>query len=156
MSTNTAESLDFGVLLNVAFGAFKVQLHRYLAEAGFADVGPSFGYVFRLLAARPASLRDVAERLGITAPGAQKLVDDMVAKGYVQRLEHPSDGRVKQLVLTERGQQAVATARRFHAMFEQGLAQRLGAREVAAAREVLEQVVAHLSDAELEAGLRPF
>lgn len=156
MSTQAAEPMDFGVLLNVAFGAFKAQLHRHLAEAGFADVGPSFGYVFRLLLARPASLRDVAERLGISAPGALKLVDDMVAKGYVQRMEHPTDGRVKRLVLTERGRQAVTAARRFHAMFEQGLAQRLGAPQVAAARAVLEQVVAHLSDAELEAGLRPF
>jgi DNA-binding MarR family transcriptional regulator len=151
----TAEPLDFGVLLNVAFGAFKLQLHRHLAEAGFDDLGPSFGYVFRLLLARPASLRDVADRLGISPPGALKLVDDMVAKGYVERHEHPQDGRIKQLTLTERGRQAVSQARRFHALFEQGLAQRLGASDVAAARAVLEQVVAHLSDAELEAGLRP-
>lgn len=149
------EPLDFGVLLNVAFGAFKLQLHRHLAKAGFDDMGPSFGYVFRLLLARPASLRDVAERLGISSPGALKVVDDMVAKGYVERSEHPQDGRIKQLTLTARGRQAIEEARRFHALFEQGLAQRLGAGDVAAARAVLEQVVAHLSDAELEAGLRP-
>lgn len=152
----TGEALDFGVLLNVAFGAFKLQLHRHLAQAGFDDLGPSFGYVFRLLLARPASLRDVAERLGISSPGALKVVDDMVAKGYVERNEHPRDGRVKALTLTSRGRQAVEEARRFHALFEQGLAHRLGAGDVAAARSVLEQVVAHLSDAELEAGLRPF
>lgn len=149
------EALDFGVLLNVAFGAFKQQLHRHLAEAGFDDMGPSFGYVFRLLLAQPASLRDVAERLGISSPGALKVVDDMVAKGYVERSEHPQDGRIKQLTLTARGRRAVQEARRFHASFEQGLARQLGEREVAAARAVLEQVVAHLSHAELEAGLRP-
>ncbi|HEX5684532.1 MAG TPA: MarR family winged helix-turn-helix transcriptional regulator [Ideonella sp.] len=149
------EPLDFGVLLNVSFGAFKLQLHRHLAEAGFGDLGPSFGYVFRLLLARPASLRDVADRLGISSPGALKVVDDMVAKGYVERRDDPSDRRVKLLLLTSRGQRAVEEARRFHAMFERGLAERLGARQVAAARAVLEQVVAHLSDAELEAGLRP-
>jgi DNA-binding MarR family transcriptional regulator len=149
------EPLDFGVLLNVSFGAFKLQLHRHLAEAGFSDLGPSFGYVFRLLRARPASLRDVADRLGISSPGALKVVDDMVAKGYVERRDDPGDRRVKLLLLTSRGQRAVEEARRFHAMFERGLAERLGARQVAAARAVLEQVVAHLSDAELEAGLRP-
>ena len=151
----TDEPLDFGVLLNVSFGAFKLQLHRHLADAGFTDLGPSFGYVFRLLLAQPASLRDVAERLGISSPGALKVVDDMVAKGYVERQDDPHDRRVKRLLLTARGRRAIEEARRFHALFEQGLAERLGARQVAAARAVLEQVVAHLSDAELEAGLRP-
>lgn len=113
-------------------------------------------HVFRLLRGRPASLRDVAERLGISAPGALKVIDDMVAKGYVERREHAGDARIKQLALTARGEAAVAEARRFHALFEQGLAERLGAANVAAARGVLEQVVANLSDAELEAGLRPF
>ena len=45
--------VDFGVLLNLAFGSFKAGLHAELARAGFDDVGPSFGYVFRLLASRP-------------------------------------------------------------------------------------------------------
>lgn len=156
MSTQVAsEPLDFGVLLNVAFGAFKQQLHRHLSQAGFDDVGPSFGYVFRLLLAHPSSLREVAERLGISAPGALKVVDDMVAKGYVERSEHPRDGRIKQLTLTSRGRSAVEAARSFHARFEQELVQRLGINDVAAARAVLEQMVAHMSDAELEAGLRP-
>ena len=35
MPTQVAsEPLDFGVLLNVAFGAFKQQLHRHLSQAG--------------------------------------------------------------------------------------------------------------------------
>jgi DNA-binding MarR family transcriptional regulator len=152
---STHEPLDFGVLLNVAFGAFKQQLHRHLAQAGFDDVGPSFGYVFRLLLARPAHLREVAGRLGISAPGALKVVDDMVAKGYVERSEHAQDKRIKQLTLTPRGRAAVEAARSFHAQFERELAQRLGASDVAAARRVLEQMVAHMSDTELEAGLRP-
>ncbi len=154
MST-PADPLDFGVLLNVAFGAFKQRLHRHLAQAGFNDVGPSFGYVFRLLLAQPANLREVAERLGISAPGALKVVDDMVAKGYVERSEHAQDKRIKQLTLTARGLAAVEAARSFHVQFEQELAQRLGVGDVAAARHVLEQMVAHMSDAELEAGLRP-
>ncbi len=154
MSSPT-DPLDFGVLLNVAFGAFKQQLHRHLERSGFGDVGPSFGYVFRLLLAQPANLREVAERLGISAPGALKVVDDMEAKGYVERSEHAQDKRIKQLTLTSRGRAAVEAARSFHAQFERELAQRLGASDVAAARHVLEQMVAHMSDAELEAGLRP-
>jgi DNA-binding MarR family transcriptional regulator len=95
---------DFGVLLNLAFGAFKQELHAELARVGFDDVGPSFGYIFRLLARnKPSNLRDVAAALRITAPGALKVVNDMVEKGYVERQECPGDARQKLLTLTPRG-----------------------------------------------------
>ncbi len=134
--------VDFGVLLNLAFGSFKTQLHAALARAGFDDIGASFGYVFRLLAAEPSNLRDVAQALAISAPGALKIVNDMVDKGYVERLEHALDARQKLLALTPRARRAMAIARRSHAEFEQALAQRVGARQAAAARAALEAIVA--------------
>jgi len=133
---------DFGVLLNLAFGAFKVRLHATLAGAGFDDIGPSFGYVFRLLAAGPGNLRGVAEALGMTAPGALKIVNDMVDKGYVERAEHEADARQKLLHLTARAQAAMEVAHAFHLEFEAGLAERLGVRDARAARRVLEAIVA--------------
>lgn len=133
---------DFGVLLNLAFGAFKVRLHARLADAGFDDIGPSFGYVFRLLAAEPGNLRGVAEALGMTAPGALKIVNDMVDKGYVERSEHAGDARQKLLQLTSRARAAMEVAHAFHLSFEAGLAERLGARDARAARRVLEAIVA--------------
>ena len=134
--------VDFGVLLNLAFGSFKMQLHAALAHAGFDDIGASFGYVFRLLAAEPSNLRDVAHALAISAPGALKIINDMVDKGYVERLEHALDARQKLLALTPRARRAMGAARRFHAEFEQELAQRIGPRRAAAARAALEAIVA--------------
>ncbi len=136
------EPLDFGVLLNVAFVAFKDALDADLAAAGFDDVGSSFGYVFRLLADAPCSLSELAAQLGMSAPGALKLVDDMVAKGYVSRSPDADDRRVKRLALTDRGRAALGRARAFHARYESALGQRLGAREVAATRRVLEAMAA--------------
>jgi DNA-binding MarR family transcriptional regulator len=133
---------DFGVLLNLAFGAFKVQLHHELAVAGFDDVGSSFGYVFRLLAAGPMNLRDVARALEITAPGALKIVNDMEAKGYVERLGHPGDARQRLVSLTPRARHAMKAVHRFHGQFEAALAARIGVREAAAARRALEAIVA--------------
>jgi len=134
--------IDFGVLLNLAFGSFKAGLHAELARAGFDDVGPSFGYVFRLLASRPHNLSEVAGALAITAPGALKIVNDMVDKGYVERQAHAVDARQKLLALTPRARRAMKAARQFHAQFEAALARQLGAGDARAARRALEVIVA--------------
>ncbi|WOB06110.1 MarR family winged helix-turn-helix transcriptional regulator [Piscinibacter gummiphilus] len=139
---SSPEPLDFGVLLNVAFAAFREALDADLAAAGFDDIGTSFGYVFRLLAEVPCNLSELAAQLGMSSPGALKVVDDMVAKGYVSRSTDADDRRVKRLALTARGRAALSRARAFHARYEQAVAERLGAREVAATRKVLEAMAA--------------
>ncbi len=160
MSTSTGAKRvpeDFGVLLNLAFGAFKQELHAELARVGFDDVGPSFGYIFRLLAKKPTNLRDVAAALRITAPGALKIVNDMVDKGYVERQEHPGDARQKLLSLTPRARRAMVAAHDFHVEFERSLATQVGMRQASAARIVLEAIVANAERASGEPGvaLRP-
>jgi DNA-binding MarR family transcriptional regulator len=141
MSTGT--TTDFGVLLNLAFGAFKGTLHDYLANQGFDDLGPSFGYVFRLLQSGPQNLRQLADALDITPQGALKIVNDMVDKGYVIRRDDLQDARSKQLCLTARATRAIASARRFHAKFERDLASRIGEKQASAARLALEDIASH-------------
>lgn len=135
-------SEDFGVLLNLAYGVLKEELHATLAKAGYDDLGPSFGYVFRLLADQPRSLAEVAAQLGITPQGALKIVDDMVAKDYVERRGHPQDGRIKLLSLTARGRRALAAAHAFHLRFERELAGSMGSARAQAARQALEHIAA--------------
>lgn len=142
MATEPDEAQDIGILLNLAFGAFKERLHQHLARAGFGDVGPSFGYVFRALAPAPLHLADLAQRMGISAQGTLKIVDDMVAAGYVKRQADPADGRAKHLVLTTRAKKALAEARFFHTAFEAELATTCGAPAAAATRQVLEAIIA--------------
>jgi DNA-binding MarR family transcriptional regulator len=134
-------TLDFGVLLNVAFVAFKDALDADLASAGFDDIGSSFGYVFRLLDETPCSLSELAMQLGMSSPGALKVVEDMVAKGYVSRSVDEVDRRVKWLLLTERGREALIRARSFHAKYEQALAKQLGKQQVTSMRKILETMV---------------
>jgi DNA-binding MarR family transcriptional regulator len=142
---------DFGVLLNLAFGVFKKKLHLAMADAGFDDLGPAFGYVFRMLAGGEANLSDLARALEITAPGALKIVNDMAAKGYVERVDHPTDARQRLLRLTPRAREAMKFARRFHARFEAGLERQLGATAARALRRSLEAIV----DSGTEAGHGP-
>ena len=136
------KTVDLGVLLNIAFAAFKDALDADLAAAGFDDIGTSFGYVFRQLSETPCNLSELAQHLGMTAPGALKVVDDMVAKGYVSRNLDAGDRRVKRLQLTARGRAALRRARAFHEQFEQGLVAQFGPRAVASLRKLLEAMAA--------------
>lgn len=156
MSSGTPDA-DLGVLLTIAVGVFKDRLHAHLATAGYDDLGPSFGFVFRSLADRELSLAELATMLGITPQGALKIVNEMVAKDYVERRDDSNDGRVRRLVLTTRGRAALREARRFHARAERELVAQLGANRVAGARAVLESLAAGADpEAPWASGTRPF
>ena len=131
---------DMGVLLTLALETFKERLHAHLAGAGYDDLGPSFGFVFRSLADRPLSLAELAGRLRISSQGALKIVTEMTDRGYVERRDDDTDRRVRRLVLTSRGKAALRDARRFHSTVERELTQVLGAERVAGARRVLERL----------------
>lgn len=132
---------DLGVLLNLAFASFRQSLDADLAANGFPDLGPSYGYVFRRLDDSACNLSALARHLSMTAPGALKLVNEMVEKGYVERSGDATDGRVKLLRLTGRGRRALHQARDFHRRYEQALARRVGGDVVAAARSMLQAIV---------------
>jgi DNA-binding MarR family transcriptional regulator len=153
----SAAETDLGVLLTIAVGVFKDRLHAHLAAAGYDDLGPSFGFVFRSLAERELSLAELATMLGITPQGALKIVNEMVAKDYVERQDDADDRRVRRLVLTTRGRAALKEARRFHARAERALVAELGTTRVAGARAVLEALAAGADpDAPWASGARPF
>lgn len=141
-TTSTREPDDYGVLLARAYAAFVDELRAAMAAAGHRDLPAAFGYVVRALAARPLTLRELADQLGVTSPAALKVVDELAARGYLARRPDPDDARAKRLTLTAAGQEALAEARRFHRSYEARLARRLGAPTAAALRRALEAVVA--------------
>jgi DNA-binding MarR family transcriptional regulator len=133
---------DFGVLLGLAYGNFVTEMRAALADEGFGDLHRSFGYVARLLDEREANIRELAELLGLTSQGVVKVVDEIQAAGYVRRVADASDGRVRRVQLTDRGREALAHARAFHRRYEAALSERIGAREAATVRAVLEGLAA--------------
>lgn len=130
------EPIDLGILLGLAYAGFAQRLNAHLAEQGFDDIGRWYGYVFRVLAAESSSLGKLAAHFGMTAQGAMKIVDEMEARGYVERVPSPDDARVKHLRLAPRGKKALATARAFHRTFER----ELGAKKAAQLRALLREV----------------
>jgi DNA-binding MarR family transcriptional regulator len=133
----SAHDLDFGILVGLAYLTFVEELMDRMRTAGFDDLGPSHGYVFRALADAPLTLSDLARGLHMTTQGAAKIIEDMEAGGYVERTENPTDRRSRTIELAPRGRKALTAAPRNHRTYERRHADRLGDAAVAATRDVL-------------------
>lgn len=99
------------------------EIRRLMRQRGAEDLSvPHFralGYVQR----HPGcSLSAIAEHLGLSVPAASRLVDTLVADGYIERRPSPTDRRYVELHLSEHGAQIRAEA---HAHTMQGIAARL-------------------------------
>ncbi|MFI1917811.1 MarR family winged helix-turn-helix transcriptional regulator [Nocardia sp. NPDC020380] len=147
--------MDFGVLLGQAYQAFVQELHARLAERGHRMMGASYGYVLRSLAENALTASQLGERLGITAQGAAKVVDEMVKSGYVERRADPADKRAKLLHLSDRGRDMLDTVREFHADYERRLIARVGTDQVAVVRAVLDEIVSTTADSDAARAFRP-
>jgi len=68
-------------------------------------LGMSIGRVqaLRRIAASPMPMGELALLLGIDPPYMTLVVDDLEARGFVERRDHPTDRRAKIVVATERG-----------------------------------------------------
>jgi DNA-binding MarR family transcriptional regulator len=133
---------DLGIQLGLAYTAFVGWLNEQLAAAGFDDLGPAYGYMFRALADGPATLSTLAAGLAMTTQGAAKILAEMQAGGYVRRTAHPTDARARLIELTPRGREAFRAARAAHQRFERQLAARIGAGAAAGLREALAAIIA--------------
>jgi DNA-binding MarR family transcriptional regulator len=70
---------------------------------GFDDLRPAHGFAFVRLAPGGATITQLAEHLDVTRQAAAQLVDELIAKGYVQRSRHPDDARARLITLTAKG-----------------------------------------------------
>jgi DNA-binding MarR family transcriptional regulator len=136
---------DFGTILAFAFVTFMDGLEAALDAAGHTPSRGQYGFVLRALLDGPLSLRDLAEQLDMTSPGALKIVDSLEADGYVTRRRSKTDGRVRTIELTDRGRDFIAVARRFHHRFEAELAAEVGADAAADTRRALTAIVGRQS-----------
>lgn len=61
-----------------------------------------------------ATVSQIAQRMDVTRPTATVTVNKLVAKGYVEKRDHPSDGRAVQVFLTREGRKIDRFHRHFH------------------------------------------
>jgi len=116
-------------------------LHEELPRRGWTDVRPAFGFVLLALRDGPASLSDLPATLGTSKQAVSKLVDAMVAAGYVERGADPDDARAKRVQLSPRGRQLLATVEEVYVDLEREWAAVLGEERLAGLRADLTAVL---------------
>jgi DNA-binding MarR family transcriptional regulator len=129
-------------LFEAAQEALFVEFRRELADAGYGDIRPTHGCVFRFVRDDGMRLTDLAHLAAMTKQSVGEIVDDLAEKGYVERIPDPDDRRAKLIRLTDRGAKAQRMGRRLLAEIESRWQERFGARRVAELRKTLEQIVA--------------
>jgi DNA-binding MarR family transcriptional regulator len=134
--------IPLGGLLDAALEAVLAEFRRDLAEAGYGDIRPTHGCVFRFVRGDGMRLTELAELAGMTKQSVGEVVDDLAARGYVERVPDPLDGRAKLIRLTDRGAEAQQVGFGLFAELEGRWAERFGPERFAELREILEEIVA--------------
>ena len=90
-------------------GRFVMQLNRASSPELFrmlGELGLSFTQMkalHLLLEGGDVNVKDVAERLGMSLPAMSRALDGLARRGYVQRLESPTDRRARLVRLLPAG-----------------------------------------------------
>ena len=76
-----------------------------------ADLGSSFSQVkmlFLLEDGGEHSVKEIANRLGLSLPAASRAIDGLIEKDYVARRESAEDRRSRLITLTDHGREVLA------------------------------------------------
>jgi DNA-binding MarR family transcriptional regulator len=98
-----------------------------LHAGGFEDMTAAHHPLFENIDPGGTRLTVLAARTGMTHQSVGELVGALEQRGYVERRSDPSDGRVRLVVLTARGRDAVRLAVKEIAAIEAAWLERVGA-----------------------------
>lgn len=90
------------------------------------------------LTAMPAPVAWIARSMGLNRQGVQRIVNELVAEGFVALEENPHHRRAKLVTLTKKGQATYEAADRLQKPWINALAKGLNAGDIAAARRLLD------------------
>ncbi|MFT4164701.1 MAG: MarR family transcriptional regulator [Microlunatus sp.] len=143
MSQATAAdgSLPLARLLAIAYRQLITDLHAELAEQGWADVRPAYGFALLALRDGPLPGSELGAVLGMTKQASSKLIDALVEAGYARRLAPSGDARVRPVELTDRGSGLLLASETIYHSLESRWSEIIGSDRVAALRKDLVAVV---------------
>lgn len=101
---------NLGVLLFVAYRALEQRAHDAVAAAGFTDLTLAQERIAARVGPQGTRVSELAEQARVTKQTAAFLVEQLEAKGYLQRIPDPRDRRARLVRLTPRADQAVSAA----------------------------------------------
>lgn len=141
-SKTPLSNVTLAALLDVAAQGMLGEFRGELVQAGYAEIRPTHGCVFRFIeAGEGMRLTELASYAGMTKQSVGEIVDDLVTLGYVERIPDPADRRAKLIRLTAKGAQAREVGYGLFGKIEARWAERYGEERVAELRELLEEIV---------------
>ena len=129
-------------LLDVALEAMLAEFRAELERTEFSDIRPTHGCVFRFVKGDGMRLTRLAELASMTKQSVGEIVNDLVERGYAERVPDPADRRAKLICLTERGREAQTQGFGLFAEVEERWIDRYGPDRIAQLRETLEEIAA--------------
>jgi DNA-binding MarR family transcriptional regulator len=128
-------------LLAMAFRSLIDDLHSRLAERGYDDVRPAFGFVLLEASRERSTIGDMARLMGNTKQAASKLVASVQERGYVSLNASTDDARAKVLKLTNRGVKLLQVVEEIYAELEHEWGKTLGKRALDTLKLDLERAI---------------
>jgi DNA-binding MarR family transcriptional regulator len=115
----------------------EISIHRsirhfmcYARESGLSM--SQLGALFHIHRSGSSGVTDLGDDLGVTSSAASQMLKRLVQQELVLRSEDPSDRRVKQIVLTDKGVQVLQESMRTHQSWLSDLAETLSDSEIEA------------------------
>jgi DNA-binding MarR family transcriptional regulator len=108
-----------------------------LRERGFADLDAAHLNVFQYPGPDGMRPSELAARLRISRQAVNYLLGELERLGYLERRAHPDDLRSKRVVVTRRGNSAIAVIREAVRELETDWADKLGPKRFAKLRALL-------------------
>lgn len=130
-------------LLRHARYTYGIAMHGALAEAGYDDVPKNGLYIIGGLAlnAPDVPLGQLIKELRVSKQAAGQLVDTLVLRGYLKRMEDPEDRRKSNITLTEKGRAAAAVQAAAREKIDAQLIARVGQENVSRTRKTLAALI---------------
>jgi DNA-binding MarR family transcriptional regulator len=117
----------------------------YVRESGLSM--PQLGAMLQIHHRGSCGVTDLGDNLGVTSSAASQLLERLVHQELIRRSEDPSDRRVKQIVLTDKGHQVLEDSIRARLSWLSDLAETLSDCEkeaIIAALNILIDKATHL------------
>jgi MarR family transcriptional regulator, temperature-dependent positive regulator of motility len=135
-----ADRPHIGHLLQRPARYFEVVLIERQHASGYTDLTVPHTAVFSVIDLAGTPIGVLARRAGVTKQAMSQVVEDLVAKGYAERREDPNDRRSRLVILTEKGLQAIRSARRHIQDIERDYSRELGSEQFETLCDLLRKI----------------
>ena len=126
------------LLLFSAYRSMESRVFGALTRAGFDDVTPAQGRLFRGVRPGGSRMTELAEGAHVTKQTAGFLVDQLERAGYVTRVPDPADARARLVKIAPKGAAAISIALAVVAEAEAEWAASIGPERMAGLRDALQ------------------